>query len=383
MVKRIAVVTGTRAEFGLLRPLLAKIEADLETELQLVVTGMHLSPEFGTTVSEIASAGYPIADRVEMLLSSDTAVGTVKSIGLGMIGLADSLHRLHPDWLVLLGDRFEVLAAAVAGVILGIPIAHFHGGERTDGLIDEPIRHSVTKMASVHFVSAPEYRKRVIQLGEHPDSVFHVGAIGLDRIETSELMTKSDIAQELDVPADAKWCVVTFHPVTLQPASVRNDVQALVGAMAQFPDMFFLITKANADASGRLINTVLGDYCSGAPNARLFDSLGSHRYLSVVAASALVLGNSSSGIIEAPHLGTPTIDIGARQGGRARASSVVHCEPEEQDIVDAILFVLRSRDTFDFSDSPYFIGGAAKRAMDVLKTRKLDRLKTFYDVEFD
>jgi GDP/UDP-N,N'-diacetylbacillosamine 2-epimerase (hydrolysing) len=280
MVKKIAVATGTRAEFGLLQPLLEKIVADPETELQLIVTGMHLSPEFGMTVNEIRDAGYEIADEIEILLSSDTGVGTAKSVGLATIGFADTLRRLTPDWLVVLGDRFEILAAATAAMLVGVPIAHIHGGERTEGLIDEPIRHSVTKMAMLHFVSTPEYRKRVIQLGEDPERVFHVGAIGLDRVRQDYFLSKRQVAYQLGIDSQKPWCTVTYHPVTLDPASVETSVNALIGAMRARQDLYFIITKANADENGRKVNSMLAENVDTAVTASLFVSLGSKRFVS-------------------------------------------------------------------------------------------------------
>ena len=381
-VARVAVFTGTRAEYGLLHPLIDHVSADSENELQLIVSGTHLSPEFGTTVSEIRDAGYPIADTVEMLLSSDSAIGSIKSLGLGMIGFADSLKRLRPDWLIVLGDRFEVLGAAVTGMMLGIPIAHLHGGERTEGAIDESIRHSVTKMAHLHFCSTPGARKRVIQLGEHPDTVFHVGAIGLDRIDTDSFLSKAELAEELGVPAENPWCVVTFHPATLVPKDTEHEVRALTQAMMSFSDVHFIITKANADENGRLVNKVLAEFCDSSPHASLFDSLGSRRYLSCVAAAALVLGNSSSGIIEAPHVKTPTVNIGMRQTGRERGSSVVQAKPEKHSIIDAIELCLRKSGSLDYSDSPYYNGGAVVRIMNTLKSFTPKRMKVFYDVDF-
>lgn len=382
MVNKIAVVTGTRAEFGLLQPLIDLIVADRETELQLIVTGMHLSPEFGMTVEEIREAGYDIADEIEILLSSDTGVGTAKSVGLATIGFADTLCRLSPDWLVVLGDRFEILAAATAAMLIGKPIAHIHGGERTEGVIDEPIRHSVTKMSVLHFVATPEYRKRVIQLGESPDRVFHVGAIGLDRIREENLLTREQLANDLRIDSSKTWCTVTFHPVTLDPDSVEESVYALVGAMRSRPDLFFVMTKANADEAGRKVNRVLTSYADAAENAALFDSLGSQRYLSCVKASALVLGNSSSALIEAPYLKTPSVDIGIRQQGRARGESVVHCGERQSEIEAAIEQALAIGEDEVFQSSPYFNGGAALPILQTLKSVPSKRIKSFHDVQF-
>lgn len=382
MVKKIAVATGTRAEFGLLQPLIDKIIADPETELQLIVTGMHLSPEFGITIDEIRDAGYDIADEIEILLSSDSGVGVAKSVGLATIGFADTLRRLSPDWLVVLGDRFEMLGAATAAMLIGVPIAHIHGGERTEGAIDESIRHSITKMAQLHFVSTQEYRKRVVQLGESPERVFHVGAIGLDRIDTSKLIPKHEIANDLGIDMELPWCTVTYHPVTTDPGSVRVSVEAFIGAMRSRPDLFFVVTNANADEGGRLVNRMMEEYAASAENVKVFDSLGSSRYLSCVAHSALVLGNSSSAIIEAPFVGTPSVDIGNRQRGRARGSSVITCSESENDILEAITRAQSVTGDDVYSTSPYYNGGAAEPILHTLKSNTLSRTKAFYDLDF-
>ena len=383
MVKKIAVVTGTRADFGLLQPLLDRIVDDPETELQLIVTGMHLSPEFGMTIEEIHDAGYDIEDEVEILLSSDTGVGTAKSVGLATIGFADTLRRLGPDWLVVLGDRFEILAAATAAMFVGTPIAHIHGGELTEGAVDDRIRHAVTKMSMLHFVSTPEYRKRVIQLGEAPDRVFYVGAIGLDRIREEELLTKEELGDSLGIDPSRPWCTVTYHPVTTAPDSIEKSVGELVAAMKSRPDIFFIITKANADEGGRKVNRLLGEYVDHAQNAALFDSLGSRRYLSCVKVSMLVLGNSSSGLIEAPYLKTPTVNIGIRQRGRARGQSVINCNEDHSDIEAAIKAATSITNDDIFATSPYYNGGAAKRILSTLKSISLSRIKTFHDVKFE
>lgn len=383
MVKRIAVVTGTRAEFGLLEPLLEKIVSSDETELQLIVTGMHLSSEFGMTVREVRGAGYHIADEIEMLLSSDSSVGVAKSVGLATIGFADSFRRLQPDWVVVLGDRFEILAAATTAMLMGVPIAHIHGGERTDGAIDDSIRHAVTKMARLHFVSTEDYRRRVIQLGESPKTVHHVGAIGLDRIDSQRLIPKEQLAHDLGLAPGLPWCTVTFHPVTTRPHETRHDVEQLTQAMAERRDLFFVITKANADENGRLVNRLLNDFVTSAGNAALFDSLGSLRYLSCVAASEFVLGNSSSGIIEAPFLGTPAVDIGLRQHGRISGPLVVHCEPDVEAIHAAIERARALRSQNVQARSPYYNGGASSRILKELRQTVYQGTKVFFDVSFD
>ena len=382
MVKRIAVATGTRAEFGLLQPLIDRIVEDPETELLLIVTGMHLSPEFGMTVNDIRDAGYKIADEIEILLSSDTGIATAKSVGLATIGFADTLRRLTPDWLVVLGDRFEILAAATAGMLVGVPIAHIHGGERTEGAIDESIRHSITKMSMLHFVSTQEYRKRVVQLGESPDRVFHVGAIGLDRVVEGKLIPQPELAKDLGIDLGLPWCTVTYHPVTTEPGSIQASVEALIGAMKSRPDLFFVVTKANADEGGRLVNRMMAEYAESAQNVKVFDSLGSSRYVSCVAHSALVLGNSSSAIIEAPYLGTPSVDIGNRQKGRARGLSVITSIASKNEILEAIARATSMTGDDAYRTSPYYNGGAAEPILRTLKTSIPMRAKAFYDLDF-
>lgn len=380
---KIAVVTGTRADFGLLDPLLRGIVTDTATELQLVVTGMHLSPEFGMTVQEVRSSGYRVADEIEILLSSDTGTGTAKSVGLATVGFADSFRRLDPDWIVLLGDRFEILAAAVAAFFQGIPVAHIHGGERTDGALDDAIRHAITKMSVLHFVSTKDYQRRVIQLGENPITVHHVGAIGLDRIDFSELITKSELAKYLGIDGTKPWCTVTFHPVTTRPGEVRTNINELISVLKTISDMEFVITKANADENGRLINSLMEEFVATVDNAVLVDSLGSKRYLSCVQASALVLGNSSSGILEAPFLKTPTVDIGDRQGGRIRGKSVIHAEPIASRILYAIQKARALADAAVYEENPYYNGGAAKRILEAIKNTEPSTRKTFFDLDFD
>lgn len=384
MVKKIALVTGTRAEFGLLYPLIESVHKKVEDfELQLIVTGMHLSPEFGFTVEEIRESGVPIADEIEFLLSSDTSYGTAKSVGLAIIGFTDSYRRLKPDMVILLGDRFEILAAATAAMLIGIPIAHIHGGERTEGAVDESIRHSITKMSSIHFVATEEYRKRVIQLGEPVNRVYNVGAIGLDRIKKDQLISKKQLADELVIDVEPPWCTVTYHPVTLDPLNTKRKVQELLSALGAYPQMFFIFTKANADENGRMINSLIKDYVDSHENTKLFDSLGSKRYLSVVANSEIVIGNSSSGIIEVPFLHVPTLDLGIRQKGRVRGSSVFTVEEEQKSITKAIGHILHIKKEIDYSMHPYYNGGATQKILEKIAKYGNSRIKPFVDIDFE
>jgi UDP-hydrolysing UDP-N-acetyl-D-glucosamine 2-epimerase len=343
---------------------------------------MHLSHEFGYTVDEIRQSGYTIRDEVEILLSSDSAYGTAKSVGVGVIGFADCFRRLAPDILVVLGDRFESFAATIAAMLVGVPLAHIHGGERTEGLIDEPIRHSISKMSHLHFVATDVYRRRVIQLGEDPRRVFNVGAIGLDRIDRGSLTGKEDLSRQLGVPADLRWCLVTYHPVTLDPATTKRDCAELLAATRSFPDLYFIFTKANADEGGRLVNTMIEAYVGEVGNSAAFDSLGSHKYLSAVASAEMVLGNSSSGIIEAPFLCVPTVDIGVRQQGRVRGGTVTHVEAICDEIRKAVRWALGNKSKLDYSIHPYYHGGAANRILAAIKSWTPERIKTFYDLEF-
>jgi GDP/UDP-N,N'-diacetylbacillosamine 2-epimerase (hydrolysing) len=380
MVKKISIVTGTRAEYGLLTPLIKLIKQDPDLELQLIVTGMHLSPEFGMTIAEIDADGTPISDEIEILLSSDSGYGTAKSVGLATLGFADSYRRLRPDLVVVLGDRSEILAAATVALLIGIPVAHIHGGERTEGAIDESMRHAITKMSRLHFVATDEYARRVKQLGEAPECVFHVGAIGLDRIEKRQLMSKSELAARLCLPDDKPWCAVTYHPVTLERDLNSQHLQQMLNAIRAYPGVCFIFTKANADASGRMINSMIAAAVADSHHMVLFDSLGSSIYLSVMAASKFVMGNSSSGIIEAPFLRIPSIDVGTRQQGRVRCASVVHVAPDCTQIKQAIERCLAKTNVEEFVYNPYYVGGAAQKILDVIKNRQMSPLKVFHDL---
>ncbi|MCL6598711.1 MAG: UDP-N-acetylglucosamine 2-epimerase (hydrolyzing) [Alicyclobacillus macrosporangiidus] len=388
MKRKICVVTGTRAEYGLLYWLMREIERDEDLVLQVVVTGMHLSPEFGETYKIIEQDGFPIADKIEILLSSDTAVGMAKSVGLAVMGFAESFKNLQPDIVVLLGDRFEMLAAAQTALLMRIPIAHIHGGELSEGAVDEAIRHSITKMAQYHFVAAEPYRRRVIQLGEHPDRVYNVGAPGLDAISRMDLMSKSELERDLGWSLGDTTFLVTYHPVTLQSEDPVVTVQELLAALDAFPEAHVLITMPNADAGGRSVARLLGAYASRCPERVLaVASLGQQRYLSALKLADVVIGNSSSGIIEAPFLGTPTVNIGDRQAGRLRARSVIDCPGERAIIVEAIRKAL----TPEFQalaanvETPYGKGDASSKIKELLKTVPLDGVvaKKFFDLPLD
>ena len=335
-MKKIAVITGTRAEFGLLRPLIEKIQNDQKVQLQLIVTAMHLSPEFGYTVDEIEKKGYKIDKKVECLLSSDSAVGITKSIGLAVIGFADALNELAPDLVIILGDRTEMLAAATAATVANMPIAHIHGGETTEGAYDESIRHAITKMSFFHFASTEIYRKRIIQLGEHPSRVFNVGAIGLDSIYNLKLLNKEEFEKSIDFQLGKKNILITFHPVTLENQSARVQFQAILDFLNSLKDTHFIFTHANSDKNGRVINQMIERFVNENKKIAIaFKSLGQLRYLSALKYMDLVLGNSSSGILEVPSFNIPTINIGDRQKGRILSESVIQADLNSSNLSQA------------------------------------------------
>ena len=376
MKRKICVVTGTRAEYGLLSNLMKLIQTDEQFELQLLVTGMHLSPEFGLTYKQIEADGFQINEKVEMLLSADTSTAVVKSMGLATISFADALDRLKPDLLVILGDRFEMLAAAQSALIMQIPIAHIHGGECTFGAYDDAIRHSITKMSTWHFTSTEGHRNRVIQLGESPERVWNVGAIGIDHTLKLNLMDRSTIYKELEIQNDKPYFLITHHPET---NGDYKGVNSLLEALDSFKDKYNLIfTKSNADNGGREINERIQQYVAEQNDTKLFDSLGQIRYLSAVKEATLVIGNSSSGLIEVPYLQTPTINCGNRQKGRERPSSVIDCKIEVESIKNAIKYALNNEIVYEkiFGD-----GHTAQRIYKQFKTIPSFKIqKEFYDL---
>lgn len=335
--KKIGIVTGSRAEYGLLYWLMKELQSDADIELQLIVTGMHLSPEFGLTYKTIEQDGFRIDAKVEMQLSSDTPVGIAKSMGLGMIGFADALDRLRPDFLVFLGDRYEILAAATAAMVAKIPMAHIAGGDVTEGAFDEAIRHCLTKMSHLHFVTNAESLKRVRQLGENPEHIFNVGSPGLDFIKRTKLLSLPDLEKSLDFKFKKKNLLITFHPVTLEDKSSEAQVGELLAALDNLgPDTGLIFTKTNSDTDGRIINDLIDAFVATRSHARAYTSLGQVRYLSAISHVDAVVGNSSSGLYEAPYMMKPTVNIGDRQKGRLKAHSVINCVPLRQEIEAAI-----------------------------------------------
>lgn len=386
-MKKVCVVTGTRAEYGLLRWVLQGINDSPHLELQLVATGMHLSPEFGLTYREIEADGFHITRRVDMLLSGDTPAATAKSTGLGTIGLAGVFEDFRPDVVLLLGDRFEILAAASAALLSGIPIGHLHGGETTEGAYDESIRHAVTKMSHLHFVAAEPYRRRVIQLGEDPSRVFLVGGLGLDNLRRLQLLERTALEAALDFPLGPRNLLVTFHPATLERESPGTQMAEVLSALENLPDFHIIFTMPNADAGGRGIMEMIRDFVAKHPGcARAFSSLGTLRYLSCLRHCDVVLGNSSSGVIEAPSLGKPTVNIGDRQRGRLRADSVIDCPPRREAIAQA----LRRASSPEFIaaaatvKNPYDAGDASESVVRILEQTDLRSLSTkqFFDLPY-
>jgi len=386
MPRKIAVFTGTRADYGLLYWLISDIRASEELTLQLIVSGSHLSPEFGHTFEQIETDGFHIDEKIEMLLSSNSAIGTAKSMGLGVIGFAEALDRLKPDVLVILGDRFEALSMAQTATIMGIAILHIHGGEITEGAYDDAIRHAITKMSLVHCTSTETYRQRVIQMGEAPDRVHHVGAIGLDHIHRSKLMTKKELADSLNFDLTAPYFLVTYHPVTLDNEPAEDTFNALLTSLNQFGSHQVIITYPNADNGGRDIITRLEEYAGNSQGRVLaIPNLGQVRYLSAVKHATAVIGNSSSGIIEVPSFNVPTVNIGSRQQGRLAADSVINCQPDTASITDAITQAIAQLPVLQQTPvtNPYGQGQTSQAIIKILTEMSRKPIKSFFDIKVE
>ena len=383
-MKKVCVVTGTRAEYGLLYWLLKELEKDSDFELQLIVTGMHLSPEYGLT-REVVEKEFKIDRCIEILLSSDSAVGVSKSMGLALISFSEAFENLKPDLVVILGDRYEMLSVASCALVSRIPIAHLHGGESTEGLIDEAIRHSITKMSHLHFASTEQYRKRIIQLGEHPDTVFNVGAFGLENIKRIPLLDRDAFQQSIGFKLMKFNYLITFHPVTLEKGTSGHQFEELLLALSDLEDAGLIFTKANSDAEGKTINAMIDEFIKKHTATSVgFESLGQLRYLSAMRHVDALVGNSSSGIIEAPSFKIATVDIGDRQRGRIAASSVLHAEPRRQSILKAILHT-RTKEfqrSLEKMATPYGDSYPSKDVVNVLRRADPKALlkKKFYDL---
>ena len=385
MKRKICIITGTRAEYGLLFPLLKEISNDSSLKLQIIVTGMHLSTEFGLTYKEIENDGFKIDNKIKILSSSDTPVAILKSMGLAQNGFAEAYQELKPDIIVVLGDRFEIFSSVTAAMISLIPVGHLHGGETTEGAFDESIRHSITKMSHLHFTATEEYKKRVIQLGEDPKRVFNVGAIGLDNIKNLKLLSKKELEKDLNVKFNEYNLLVTFHPVTLEDNTSQVQFHALLNAIDKLNDHFIVFTKANADTHGRVINNMIDKYVNKNPHrSKFFTSLGQLKYLSMMRYVNAVVGNSSSGIIEAPSFKIGTINIGDRQKGRIRAESVIDCKPEGNSIKRALnrLYSKDFQNRLKSIKNPYEGGNSAKKIKEILKNYDLNNIlkKEFYNL---
>lgn len=384
MNRKICVVTGSRAEYGLLRWVMEDIKETPGLELQIIATGMHLAPEFGLTYREIEHDGFHIDRKVEMLLSSDSSAGIAKSMGLGLIGFGDALEQLKPDLMLVLGDRFEIFSAAAAATIARTPLAHLHGGESTEGAFDEAIRHSITKMSQLHFVATSEYRNRVIQLGEHPDQVFTVGGLGVDAIKRLKLLDQAELETALDFKLGRRNLLVTFHPVTLENSTASHQLGELLAALEALQETTLIFTLPNADSGSRALARLVNEYVAAHPNARGYSSLGQLRYLSCLRHVDGVVGNSSSGLIEAPAFRKGTVNIGDRQRGRIKAASVIDCTPERAAISAAIqsLYTPEFQSLVSKVQNPYGDGGASERVVKTLAKVSLDNIlkKKFYDL---
>ena len=385
-MKKICVVTGTRAEYGLLRWVMEEINKSNLLTLNLIVCGMHLSPEFGLTIKQIEDDDFKVNKKVEMILSSDTPASIAKSMGLGLISFADALEDLKPDLLLVLGDRYEILSITSAALVARIPVAHLHGGEATEGSIDEAIRHSITKMSHIHFVASNAYQKRVIQLGEQPNRVYNVGGLGIDNILKLNLLDKQELEKSIDFKLREKNFLITFHPVTLESNTSEEQMNELLDSLSSFKETGFIFTMPNSDTYGRILFSMIKKFVQENSNAKSFTSLGQLRYLSCIQHVDLVIGNSSSGIIEVPSFKKPTINIGDRQKGRIRADSIIDCHPVKESIINSIKKAL----SFEFQESikktinPYGTGGASVKIVKILEEYNFDDIlkKSFYDINF-
>jgi UDP-hydrolysing UDP-N-acetyl-D-glucosamine 2-epimerase len=383
--RRICVVTGTRAEYGLLRHLMGRIASHPEVELQVVATGSHLVASLGGTIDEVLADGFTLDAAVDMLLASDTPQATAKSMGVATMGFADTFARITPDVVVVLGDRYEILAAAQTAMLCGIPVAHIHGGEVTEGAFDDAIRHAVTKLSHLHLVATDAFARRVLQLGEVPERVHVVGALGLEDLAEHQPMTLAQLSGDVGLDLAPGFLLVTFHPATLGDLDPIEGQDRVLGALDRFPDLRILITYPNADPGGRSLIEPLRRWADDrSDRVALVPSLGRHRYLSAMMLARAVVGNSSSGIVETPSAGTPTVDIGDRQRGRPRAPSVLHCGEDAEEIARTIERALTPEmaEVAGRRQNPYGSGQASERILDVLLACDPPRLlrKRFCDL---
>ena len=383
MRRKVCVITSTRAEYGLLKPVMTLLKSDPEVQFQLVVTGSHLSPTHGMTVKQIEADGFVEDAQVQIDLSDDSSLGVATAMANTTTKMAETLSRLSPDVLLILGDRYEILSCAQAALILGIPIAHIHGGEVTTGAFDDSIRHAITKMSSLHFVAAQDYARRVVQLGEQPSSVFNVGSLGVDLALGCETLDRQELGDALKFQITNPILLVTYHPTTRTSGSTTNEIDEVLAALGKFDFCTIVFTGTNADPGNIEISSKIAGFVTADPKKRsLYDSLGQKNYFSLMKLCDVVIGNSSSGIIEAPAFCVPTVNIGSRQHGRLRADSIIDVTVERQRIQTAIETALSStwRERCSKTKSIYGSGNCAQRIMDTLKTAELTVNKTFFDL---
>ena len=383
-MRKICVVTGSRSEYGLLRYVMHGIADSKFLQLRIIATGMHLSPEYGKTIGSIVNDGFKVDHPIEVLLSSDSAVGITKSMGLALLGFSDALNQLEPDLVLILGDRYEALAAAVSAMFARIPVAHLHGGESTEGAFDDAIRHSITKLSNLHFVATEEYRNRVIQLGENPNTVYNVGGLGVDVIRRTRLLSKTDVESRIGFNFRKRNLLVTFHPETAQKGGAESHIDQLILALDSLEDTGIIFTMPNSDPESHIIEEKVKHFCSKNPNATSYKSLGQLLYLSCICYVDGLVGNSSSGLLEGPTLKKGTINIGERQFGRICASSVINCVPEKFEIESAIkkLYSDSFQESLHAVKNPYGDGGASEKIVSILEAcEPIASKKRFYDLE--
>ncbi|MDD6573032.1 MAG: UDP-N-acetylglucosamine 2-epimerase [Thermoflexaceae bacterium] len=386
-MKKIIIITSTRAEYGLLSPVIKKLKKCSDIEICVAATGTHLSAEYGMTVREIENDGVCVDAKIDILCESDRPSGISKTMANALERFSNYFEESQPDAIMILGDRYEMLAIASAALNARIPIIHIHGGEATEGAADEYIRNAITKLSYLHFASTETYRKRIIQMGEHPDRVHNVGALGVENCLNVDLYSREELTADLQCDL-SRYAVLTFHPVTMENYTAQEQIKTLMEVVSQYSDITFICTKANSDQGGKIINECITEYANTYSNIRLYDSLGMRRYLSAVKYAEFVIGNSSSGIIEVPSFGVATVNIGDRQRGRIQAESIVNCEPRYESIKNAMTQVLRSdfRERISTVVNPYEQAGTSDRIVKItenfLRNNNRDFKKKFYDIDF-
>ena len=388
-MKKICILTATRAEYGLLKPVIRKFLLQKQFDIQITVTGMHLSPEFGLTYKEIEADGIPIDRKIEILLSADSPASISKSMGLAMISFADYFNETKPDLLLVLGDRYETLAVVIAAMNARIPIAHLYGGDITEGAVDDAVRHAITKMSYLHFTATPNHARRVIQMGEAPERVFYTGAMAVENAKNVKLLSKDELKAQIGFDwGKNRLAVVTFHPVTLENNTAEEQCRNLLEALDEIPNLNMIFTKANSDTDGRIINQMLDVFAAAhSKKCCVFTSLGQLRYLSVISMADVVVGNSSSGLSEVPSFHVPTVNVGDRQKGREAGMTVIHSKTDKESIVSAIEKALSSqfRSEIVNAENPYEKDGTSdeivNRITEFMVKGKIDLKKKFYNLD--